>query len=201
MKRIFSITIIIIAIATIFSGCNQDLEYNDVETNEKLIYSEDFYVNSKSTDLATSVRGTVFLSGVEGILEHAQIVSMIEIDRDDWGGGVFYIPNKWHISSITSSYTEDENEKIPEDYVAIWTPDDPEYEWSAMIEIDRDHSYASTGGGKGTVVIELAINKDGMSTTEVFSFIVGVGCEEKDGARSIHPDYELIEIPISFSKN
>lgn len=198
MKRIFSIAIIIIVIATIFSSCNQDLEYvDDVKINEKIICSKDFYVSSESTDLATSVRGTVFLSGVEGIAEHAQIVALIDIDGYDWGGVVFYIPKKWHISSITSSYPQDENEKIPEDYVAIWTPADTEYEWCAMIEIGRDRSYASTESGKATVVIELDINKERMSTSEVFSIIVGVGCEEKDGLRSIHPDYKLIEIPTS----
>lgn len=66
-----------------------------------------------------------------------------------------------------------------------------------MIEIGRDRrGYTPTGGGKGTVVIELDVNKETISTSEVFSIIVGVGCEEKDGIRSIHPDYELIEIPI-----
>jgi hypothetical protein len=192
MKQVFKI-IIIIVITTIFSGCNQQLD--DVTTNEKIIISKDFYVNSESTELESSVRGTVFLSGAEGAPDHAQIIAFVDIDLKDWGGAVFYIPKNWLISSITSSYPEGENEKTPEDYVTIWSCSETEYEWSSMIEIGTDRSYTPTGAGKGTVIIELDINKETISTSAVFSINIGVGCEEKDGIRSIHPDYEQIEIP------
>jgi hypothetical protein len=199
MKHNSQVIIILILVITIITGCNQDLDnLGGVTTNEKIIQSKDFRVNSDSTELETSVRGTVFLSGEEGVPKHAQIVALVEIDPDDWGGVVFYISDKWHISSITSSYPEDKKEKIPEDYASVWTtPEATKHGWNKMIEIGRDqHRWTPTGGGKGAVVIELDINKETISTSEVFSMTVGVGSKEKDGIRSVHPDYELIEIPI-----
>jgi hypothetical protein len=199
MKQNLSVIIIIILITTIFSGCNQDLDNpKQVTTNEKIIQSKDFHVNSDSTELETSVKGTVFLSGEEGIPEHAQIVAFVEIDPDDWGGVGIHLSDQWNISSITSSYPEDEKEKIPEDYASVWTTaGETKHGWNKMIEIGRDtHRWTPTGGGKGAVVIELDINKETISTSDVFRMTVGVGSKEKDGIRSVHPDWKLIEIPV-----
>jgi hypothetical protein len=198
MKQNVLVIIIMILITTVNSGCNQELDSPDLVTNEKIIQSKDFYVNSESTELETSVRGTVFLSGEEGIPEHAQIVALIEIDPDDWGGVGIHLSDKWNISSITSSYPEDKREKIPKDYVSVWTTDEEtKHGWNKMIEIGRDSSrWTPTGGGKGVVVIELDINKETISTSDEFSMTVGVGSKEKDGIRSVHPDWKLIEIPI-----
>lgn len=193
MKRFIRIIIILIIITTLISGCNQEMDYiEDVRINEKIINSKDFNVKSESTELETSVRGTIFLNGVKGAPKQAQIVAFIEIDRDDWGGVTFYIPDKWNISSITTSYPE--NEKIPSDYVAIWNTESTKYEWNTMIEIGRDRRYTSTEGGKGVIVVDLYTNEK--TTSEVFSIMVGVGYNEKDGIKIIHPDHELIEIPI-----
>ena len=56
-----------------FSGCNnaQD-KMTDVITNEKIIQSQSFQINSASTKLETSARGTVFLAGKEGVPKQAQ---------------------------------------------------------------------------------------------------------------------------------
>jgi hypothetical protein len=200
MKGHLSVIIIMILITIIFSGCNQELDSPDVVTaNEKIIQSKDFYVNSDSTELKTSVRGTVFISGDEGVPEHAQIVALIEIDPDDWGGVGIHLSDKWNISSITSSYPKDKREKIAEDYVSVWTTaEETKHGWNKIIEIGRDTSrYTPTGGGKGTVVIDLDMNKETINPSDVFSMTVGVGSKEKNGIRSIYPDYKLIEIPIS----
>jgi hypothetical protein len=198
MKHNLSFSIIMILIATVLRGCNQDRDnFDAVITNEKIIQTKDFYVNSDSTELETSVKGTAFLSGGEGVPEHAQIVAFVEIDPDDWGGVGVNLSDQWNISSITSSYPEGKKEKTPEDYVAIWTTKDTKKEWNKWIEIGRDtHRWTPTGGGKGTVVIDLEINKETMSPSDVFRMTVGVGSKEKDGIRSVHPDWKLIEIPI-----
>lgn len=196
MKHL-TIVITIIVLTTMFSGCNYSQDnIDDVVINEKIIQSTSFNVNSDSTELETSARGAVFLSGIEGVPEHVQIVALIEIDPEDWGGVSFYIPNNWHISNITSSYLQDENGITPENHVAIWTTADKDHEWSAMIEVGTDRvSYAPTGGGKGTVVIDLD-NKEISSASDVFKILVGVGSKEKDGIKSMNPDYEIIEISI-----
>jgi hypothetical protein len=199
MKHNLSVIIIIILIITICSGCNQDFDkLDEVTTNEKIIQSKEFHVNSDSTELETSVRGTVFLSGEEGIPEHVQIVALIEIDPDDWGGVGINISDKWHISSITSSYPEDKKEKMPENYVSVWTTSVvTKHGWNKIIEIGRDTSrFTPTGGGKGVVVIELDSNRETSTSSDVFSMAVEVGSKEKNGIRSTRPDWKLIEIPL-----
>lgn len=196
MKHCLKIIITIILFTAIISGCTQDdNNFDKVITNENIIHSKKFYVNSDSTELVTSVSGTVFLSGVERVPNHAQIVAFFEIDPNDWGGVIFYIHNDWHISSITSSYPEGNKEKTPKDYVATWTTADTEKEWNTFIEIGSDRSSIPTGGGKGAVVIELDANKE-TNAPNVFNLMVGVGSKEKDGIRSRHPDYERIEISL-----
>mgnify|MGYP001482871029 CR=1 FL=1 len=191
--------IIMILLITIIIGCKQDLDHSDrVITNEKIIQFQDFDVTSESTELETSIRGTVFLSGKGGVPEHAQIVAMIAIDPEDWGGVGIQLSDQWNISSITSSYPEGKEDKAPEHYTSVWTTaGEAEHGWNKIIEIGRDtERWTPTGGGTGTIVIELDIDDKNKSKSDVFSMTVGVGSKEKDGIRSLHPDWKLIEIPI-----
>ncbi|GAA0343768.1 hypothetical protein GCM10008967_37780 [Bacillus carboniphilus] len=196
--RIFLIFIIILLPVGII-GCQKETEKSEqVSINHQIIISKEFQVNSDSTDLNTSVKGTIFLSGEESAVERAQIVAMINIDPEDWGGVMFSIHKNWNISSFTSSYPEDENEENPEDYVSVWTTtEETRHGHNKMIEIGRGHQrWTPTGGGGGTVVIELVRNKESIPTSDVFSLTVGVGSEESDGIKSAHPDWKMIEIPI-----
>lgn len=189
---------------SLISGCTKDFDNsNQVITNQKIIQFKDFRVNSESTELGTSVRGTVFLSREEGVAEHAQIVAMIEIDPKDWGGVEIQLTDQWNISSITSSYPEEKKDKTPVDYTSVWTTGgETEHGWNKRIEIGRDTTlWTPTGGGKGTIVIELDINEENKSTSEEFSMTVGVGSKEKDGIKSVHPDWKLIEIPMHVEGN
>ncbi|OBZ17644.1 hypothetical protein A7975_07275 [Bacillus sp. FJAT-26390] len=65
-----------------------------------------FRVNSESTDLNTTAKGTAFVKGNKAGVEQIQIVASIEVDPIDWGGVSFYIPDTWFISNIVSSYPE-----------------------------------------------------------------------------------------------
>jgi len=73
------------------------------------------------------------------------------------GGGVaFHIPPNWHISNIISSYPETEPQSMQEDFVSTWTTAYKEnQQWGSFIEVGRGRSYIPTGGGTGTVVIDL----------------------------------------------
>lgn len=195
--RYFLLSVLIIIVAAIlFSGCYQGKNSsNKIMTNEKIIQSSGFIVNSDSTEMNTSAKGTVFVKGVEGIPEQVQIVALLEIDPDDWGGVVFYIPDGWQISSITSSYPENETRKIPADYVTRWTTADPEYELNTMIEVGRDRNYIPTGGGMGTVVIDLILDENAIQP-ETFNIMIAVGSDEKDGTKIGGTDYISLEIPI-----
>jgi hypothetical protein len=199
MKHTLLVLIIIILFATLISGCKQDPNNpKQVTTNENIILTKDFYINSESTDLKTSVQGTVFLYGEDGVPDHAKIVAFVEIDPNDWGGIGISLSDQWNILSITSSYPEGKEDKTPEDYASVWyTAEETRHGWKKRIEIGRDtHRWTSTGGGKGTVVIELEINEENKDPLDAYRMSVGVGSEEKDGIRSIHPDYEIIKIAI-----
>lgn len=200
MKRILlAITMTIMMMTAISCGYDRGFQPSDVTENENIIQSKSFYVSSESTELETSIRGTIFLSGDNGIPEHAQIVAWVEIDPNDWGGIACYIPKGWRISGITSSYPENEPQKNPADFVGIWYTADADFypfKSNERIEIASDYSWKPTGGGTGTVVIELYATEEAMNSTEAFSIMVGVGCDEEDGIKSRHPDYEVIEVPI-----
>ncbi|GKX29647.1 hypothetical protein SH1V18_21270 [Vallitalea longa] len=196
-KYIISHFVIIICIL-LFSGCYRSSNSNKVVVNENIIKSVDFSVRTESTNMNTSAKGTIFIRGTEQIPESIQIVTYVDIDPDDWGGVIIYIPKKWNVSSITSSYPENkhEAEAIPKDHVAKFNTKSEKYDWYSYIEIGTEYSYIPTGGGTGTVIIELVADKDEeISETDKFNITVSVGSNEKDGVKILGTDSTHIEIP------
>ncbi|CEO88178.1 hypothetical protein [Syntrophaceticus schinkii] len=191
------LTVLIISMITILlSGCHQsNISADMIIANEKIIQVKDFSVNSNSTTLKTSAKGTIFVKGTEGVPEHIQIVARIEIDPDDWGGVAFYIPKKWNVSSISSSYPENKAQAIPADYVSTWFTASDRYKWQKSVEIGRDRSYRPTGGGTGTVVINLVPDTNAMQQSETFDITVEVGSDEKNGIKIVGTDGTSIQIP------
>lgn len=178
-------------------GCHQSNNPADKTTvNEKIIQIKDFSVNSDSTELNTSAKGTMFVKGTEGVPEHIQIIAQIEIDPQDWGGVVFYVPKKWNIANIISSYPEKKAQAIPADYVASWSTASEDYKWQKMVEIGTSHNWRPTGGGTGTVVIDLVPDeKNAIQQSETFDITVAVGSDDKNGKRIAQPDHISIKIP------
>lgn len=198
-KRVWNVlfgVFIITVIATLLFGCRQNNNsFEKPLVNENIIGIKDFSVNSDSTELNTSAKGTVFIQGVEGIPEHIKIVALIEIDPDDWGGVYIYIPRKWNIESITNSYPENEAQANSYKYVSTCFTAAEKYEWNKWIEIGRSSSYEPTGGGTGTVVIDLVADKDAVQQSETFNIMIAVGSDEKNGRHILGPDSTSIEIP------
>ncbi len=195
MKCILSAIMVLILLTTISCINDHSTNSSDVKPNQNIIQCKGFHVSSESTDLETSVRGTIFLSGSHREPDHAYIVAWVEIDPNDWGGVVFYIPDGWQVSNKTSSYPEGDNNNNPANYITQWNTASKEYDHDCMIEIGTNRS-GTIGGGIGSVVIEIDATKQIKSSYKVFSIIVGVGCDEKDGVKIMHPDSELIEVPI-----
>ncbi|HWQ70943.1 MAG TPA: hypothetical protein VN370_01350 [Desulfitobacteriaceae bacterium] len=188
--------LIVIVIAIVLSGCHQNNNPTDkTPVNKNIIQVKDFSVNSDSTKLNTSAKGTIFITGTEGIPEHVKIVVRIEIDPDDWGGVAFYIPKKWNIFNIISSYPEKKAQAIPADYVSTWYTASERYEYYTFIEIGRNHTYKPTGGGTGTVVIDLVSDKNAVEQLETFKIVIAVGSDEKEGVKILETDSTSIEIP------
>lgn len=198
-RYILSFAALVAAIVTIviFQLSKQENQIHKTDVNESIVQIKSFIVNSDSTELNTSAKGTLFVSGREGMIEHVQIVASIEIDPNDWGGVAFYIPDKWYVSNIKSSYPENKPQSKPVDDVSTWTTAD-DNEWKAWIEVGRDRGYRATGGGTGTVVIDLVPDKSVNDQTETY-FSVEVGSSAKDGIKVMGTDF--IKIPITLTDN
>jgi hypothetical protein len=197
---LFAVLITIVTTIIIQLSSKEEKPFHDTVVNEKIVQAKSFSVNSDSTDLNTSAKGTVFIRGDEGMVEYIQIVASIEIDPNDWGGVAFYIPDKWYISNIISSYPENETQSIPADYVATVTNvESNSHEWRAWIEVGTDHSWRPTGGGTGTVVIDIVPDQNAIQPSETFNIGVAVGSDERNGIKVSHPD--SIKVPISLTDN
>lgn len=194
---LFAALLVLIAAIVVSDVIKEDNTSGIITVNKDVAQTIGFSVHSESTDLNTSARGTIFIGGTGGIPENMRIVSRIVVDPDDWGGVAFYIPVGWHISGITSSYPENDTLEISADYVTTWTTADPEYEWSAMVEVGRDRGYAPTEGGTGTIVIDMVPDRSAIHSSGTFNITVEVGSDERDGVKICGTDW--IKIPVSFT--
>lgn len=110
-KKTICIVVIIFLICTIFIVCY--IERRNTETTEEVKINEglsnitSFSVSSESSDVNSSINGTVFFYNADEGGCHAQIVANFEIDPNDWGGIEFYFPEGMLISNIDSSYPQE----------------------------------------------------------------------------------------------
>ncbi|MCT4543952.1 MAG: hypothetical protein N4A63_10460 [Vallitalea sp.] len=187
----------IIAITIIFTSCHQSKNTRDATMeNQNIIDTKSFSVATDSTELNTSVKGTIFIEGKKEIPEHIQIVAFIDIDDNDWGGIEFYIPKKWDISKIISSYPENKSQIKPEDYVVTLTTKSEKYKWDKFIQIGYEESYMQTVGGTGTIVIDLNVDKDKIKQLDKSNITIVVGSDEKKGIKIKGTDSVSIDIDI-----
>ncbi|WP_146240944.1 hypothetical protein [Paenibacillus sambharensis] len=144
------------------------------------------------------MEGTIFIKGREESPDHITIIAAIEIDPDDWGGVAFYIPEHWSVSNVTSSYPDHKPPANAADYIATWTTEsNPLSQWNAWIEIGRDRSYTPTGGGSGTVVLELVRDPDRSGNQPKSSELgIEVGSREAAGRKEMGTDTITISVPL-----
>ncbi|WP_433708383.1 hypothetical protein [Paenibacillus illinoisensis] len=187
-----------ILVITLLWQLNQNTSSIEPTVNGNIVQVRSFHLRSDSTHLKTSTKGSVFVKGEHGQFEQIQIVAEIEIDPLDWGGVAFYIPDHWQVSSITSSYQGNQLTLIPEDYISIWKTSGKDASWRTMVEVGRDRSYVPTGGGTGTVMINLIPEQISMSTSESIAIGIEVGSKEENGKRMMGTD--SIEVPLSLKE-
>jgi hypothetical protein len=197
MLSVFTIAVLV---ALLLSFCLRSNPSDNKKINEDVIQTKGFILNSQSTELNTAAFGTVFIKGANGIPDHIQIIAYVEIDPVDWGGVAFYIPDSWYISNIVSSYPDNQSQSKPVNYVSTWTTEETKYNLNKVIEIGRDHSYKPTGGGTGSVIIDLFPEKNALQQSETFNIAVAIGSDVKDGIMILEPDSILLEIPINKNK-
>lgn len=113
MKRIkvLSILVIVFLICGILIALN--IERHKTATREKVPINEtlsnttDFAVSSVSSDVYTSINGTVFVYKKDEGDYYAQIVASFEIDPKDWGGIAIYFPEGILVTNIDCSYPQE----------------------------------------------------------------------------------------------
>ncbi|MBB3113676.1 hypothetical protein FHS18_005789 [Paenibacillus phyllosphaerae] len=190
---LFAATMVVSLLLIIQLSPKQDQSTRPV-MNGNNVRSAGFAVHAASTDLITSAQGTIFVRGDEEVPSHVRIVAMIEIDSRDWGGVAFSIPREWEIATIDSSYPENKPEADPADYVATRSTASEDYERDKWIEVGRER-YHSSGGGVGTIIIDLVPDPDADLAQALGEIAVEVGSAEKDGVKFLGTDYIKVPIP------
>jgi hypothetical protein len=170
---------------------------NEVISNINYMNSASFHISADSTQLKTSASGTVFVQGEKRKVDHVSIVAAVDVDPDDWGGVAFYIPDHWKVSNVLSSYSENNEQTISSDHVTTWTTASTNSEWKAWIEIGRDRTYKPTGGGSGTVVIDLVYDNAGEPMPDSIEFAIEVGGRTIDGHHETGTDH--IRVPVALN--
>lgn len=189
---------ILLVLALFFStSCNND-KSNDENTaiNNNIVRIEEFEVSTQHSESNTTAKGTVYVRGNENSVD-VTVVAAVEIGKEDWGGVSFYIPEGWTIANVLSSYPERSDLDTVCNNAAIWNTADAESKWKSFIEIGRDRTYIPTGGGTGTVVLDLTCEgKTGKHDS--LNLLISVGSEEKDGKRIVGIASTLVEIDLNM---
>ena len=199
MRKVLAFSILLYILIFVSSCGYSSQNSNNIVANDDIIQLKGFSVCTDSSSMVTSAEGTVYVRGKDKP-ESVQIIAYIQIDPNDWGGVSFNFTDGWSITGITSSYPEKDTHVVPKDFVTRWTTADSEVEWNKFVEIGRDRSYVPTGGGTGTVVIDLVPNKNTSQNIKTFRCLVGVGGHEKNGVKIMNPDYITVELPLTKEK-
>lgn len=194
MKKFSFICGLILVISPLLTACakQEGVTVNN-PVNQNLLQVENFNI---STDLATdntSAVGDIYFRKTAERITVTILVS-INIGANDWGGVAFYIPKGWDISNILSSYP-DVNIPNKKSEAVIWSTEDADSPWGSYIEIGHEHNQQPTGGGKGTVLLELVNNENNIDAVS-FALMVTVGSEIQNGIPSIGTNSLTIETEL-----
>ncbi|WP_143762585.1 MULTISPECIES: hypothetical protein [unclassified Cohnella] len=166
-----------------------------VVVNENVAVTKEFSVKSTTANQNSAVKGMILVWGDKGMAERMRIVASYEIDPNDFGGLTIYVPKKWYISNILSSTPENQTTDLkPRASEGEMFLGD---EWRNMIEVGVDPLGKPSGGGTGTLVIDLASDRKAILPSETFNVLVTIGSDTQNGVRSIGVGF--IKIPISVS--
>jgi hypothetical protein len=161
--------------------------------NDGVAVTKPFSVKSTTPLQNTSATGTIFVWGDKAMAERMRIVASFEIDPKDFGGMTIYIPKKWYIANILSSY--------PEHQITSLEPYTSESgmslgdEWRNKVDVGVTYLQDPVGGGTGMIIIDLVSDQKAILPSETYNIMISVGSDTKNGVRSIGVD--SIKIPIS----
>lgn len=197
MKKYFVIWILLLIIVFFIMACSNKDSDTRININRDIVQIKEFEVSTNLSFSNTVVQGNAYVQNKQDHIEIIIIASIV-IGENDWGGVAFYIPKGWDITSALSSYPDVSGNEA-ENNARIWYTAGEEREWGNFVEIGHELNQTPTGGGTGTVLIELTSNKDNVKFN-VFSFLVSVGSEMKDGIPVVGKTSTLVEIGINATE-
>ncbi|WP_256761989.1 hypothetical protein [Cohnella sp. WQ 127256] len=161
--------------------------------NDGVVVTKEFNVKSTTAHQNSSVKGSIFVWGDKGMPERMRIVASYEIDPKDFAGLTIYIPKKWYISNIISSYPENEKPFL--------SPNASNFngieEWRYRVDVGLGYPGNPSGGGTGTILIDLVSDRKAIlpSETSIVMVTIGSDTNPKTGVNSMGVGF--IKIPIS----
>ena len=184
----------IIAVLILLTACGSNKETDAaVKINQDTLQIKDFEVSTDLVDSNTVAYGNVYVRKSDDDIIITLVASIV-IGENDWGGVSFYIPQGWNISNALSSYPDGSSVKSDNNAVILSTTDTTS-EWKSYVEIGHELNQTPTGGGTGTVFIELTSDEN-TSISDGFSLLVSVGSELKDGAPIVGTASTSIQLDI-----
>ena len=117
---------------------------DSIAVNDGVVVTKEFSVKSTTTHQNSSAKGTILVWGDKGMAERMRIVASFEIDPKDFGGMTVYIPKKWYITNILSSYPENQ---MPALQPRAADGDNIIDEWRNRVEVGVNYSGIPSGGG------------------------------------------------------
>ncbi|BBI33854.1 hypothetical protein KCTCHS21_32530 [Cohnella abietis] len=196
-----STVIIVVAIIILYRFLTHEKLSDYIVVNDGVVVTKQFSVKSQTAQQNTSAKGSIFVWGDKAMAKRMRIVTSFEIDPKDFGGMTIYIPKKWYIANILSSYPENQKTSL-QPYASDRDMSSLGDDWRNQVEVGVTYVGNPAGGGTGTVIIDLVPDRKAILPSESFIIGVAVGSSTKGGVRSIGVD--SIKIPISLdsgSKN
>lgn len=160
------------------------------QINRDTVLIKPFAVSTNLPGANTTAHGDVYVQKTKDDLI-ITVAASVEIGEHDWGGVQFYIPHGWTVSRALASYPGGSGTEAGAN-AAIWHTADTGSKWKSYVEIGHDSGQKPTGGGTGTVLIE--ISAENTNPPDAFSLLVSVGSELKDGVPVVGTASTLVEI-------
>lgn len=150
----------------------------------------------KADKYHTTASGTIEIFAKEQGVLGIRILADLTIGPEDWGGVAFYLPAGCGLESVSCTYPETDGAAAEDPPVNVWTTAAENEEYTTMIEIGRDRSKKYSGGGTGTVVIEVSCPWDSSDPIHSLTFGVECGAEEKNGYMIMGVEHSEIAVEI-----
>lgn len=186
----------ILCSSVFFSGCKEDASIVDADKDISQVYgSGDFTVGMDEVE--TSAKGSIITYEKDENVLGIKIVAFIHVDSEDWGGVAFQIPKGCKLEELLNTYPNSMDSEDKDHDVNIWTTGSDGSDYSVAIEIGRSRSRENTGGGEGTVVIDLSYSYDDINDVNELPFGIECGASDEDGSVVWGKAHEEIVVEVN----